>query len=95
MASTPVRGRSLSSIDARRRRRRILVTLIIGALATFVLAVYFGGVALVVHLLVDALLLAYALLLVQHQRTSEERLSPVDVDGSTNEPWSAASSGRR
>ncbi len=90
-----MRGRSLSSIDARRRRRRILVTLIIGALATFVLAVYFGGVALVVHLLVDALLLAYALLLVQHQRTSEERLSPVDVDGSTNEPWGAASSGRR
>ena len=90
-----MRGRSLASIDARRRRRRILVTLIFSALATFVLAVYFNGIALVVHLLVDALLLAYALLLVQHQRTREERLSPVDVNGSTNEPWSAASGEHR
>ena len=95
MASAPMRGRSLASIDARRRRRRILVTLIFSALATFVLAVYFNGIALVVHLLVDALLLAYALLLVQHQRTREERLSPVDVNGSTNEPWSAASGEHR
>lgn len=95
MATTPMRGRSLSSIDARRRRRRILVTLIFSALATFVLAIYLGGIALVVHLLVDALLLAYALLLVQHQRTREERLSPVDVNGSANEPWSAASGEHR
>ncbi len=95
MASTPVQGKSLPSIDARRRRRRILITLIFSALATFVFAVYFGGLALVVHLLVDALLLGYALLLVQHQRTREERLNPIDVDSPQTHSWDVASGGHR
>ncbi len=84
-----------TSIDARRRRRRILVSLIFSALATFVLAVYLGGIALVIHLVVDALLLAYAMLLVQHQRTSEERLNPIDVDGPQSHSWDVASGGQR
>ena len=95
MASNPARGMPRTSIDARRRRRRILVTLIISALATFVLAVYFAGIALVVHLLIDALLLGYAMLLVQNQRTREERLNPIDVDSPQTHSWDLASDGRR
>ncbi len=95
MGSNSTRGIPRTSIDARRRRRRILVTLIFSALATFVLAVYFGGFALVVHLLVDALLLAYAMMLVQNQRTREERLNPIDVDGQQGHSWDVASGGER
>jgi hypothetical protein len=95
MVSNSARGIPRTSIDARRRRRCILVTLVFSALATFVLAVYFGGVALVAHLLVDALLLAYAMLLVQHQRTREKRLNPIDVDGPQTHSWDAASGGHR
>ena len=95
MGSNPARGMPRTSIDARRRRRRILVSLIISALATFVLAVYFGGTALVIHLLVDALLLGYAMLLVQHQRTREERLNPIDVDDPQARSWDVASGGHR
>lgn len=95
MASTPTRGMYRSSIDARRRRRRILVTLIAAALVSFVVAVYANGFALVVHLLIDALLLGYAMLLVQHQRTREERLNPVDVDAQQTHSWDVASGGQR
>ena len=95
MASNSTRGIPRNSIDARRRRRRILVTLIVGALASFVLAVYLGGFALVVHLLIDALLLGYAMLLVQHQRTREERLNPIDVDAPQTRSWDVASGGQR
>ena len=95
MAPSPVRGMPRTSIDARRRRRRILVSLIVGALATFVLAVYFGGFALVVHLLIDAMLLGYAMLLVQHQRTREERLQPIDVENPNPGSWGVASGGER
>lgn len=95
MASNSNRGIPRTSIDARRRRRRILVTLIVGALASFVFAVYLGGFALVVHLLIDALLLGYAMLLVQHQRTREDRLNPVGVDDSQPRSWDVASGGQR
>ncbi len=95
MASSGTRGIPRTSIDARRRRRRILVTLIVAALATFVLAIYLGGFALVVHLLVDALLLAYAMLLVQHQRTREALLNPVEVTTPDAQNWGVASGGRR
>ena len=95
MGSNSTRGIPRTSIDARRRRRRILVTLIFSALATFVFAVYFGGFALVVHLLIDALLLGYAMMLVQHQRTREERLNPIDVDAPQPRSWDVASGGQR
>ncbi len=95
MASHSNRGVPRTSIDARCRRRRILVSLVFSALATFVLSVYFGGFALVAHLLIDALLLAYAMLLVQHQRTREERLNPIDVDAPQTQSWDVASDGQR
>ena len=95
MDSNSTRGIPRTSIDARRRRRRILVTLIAGALASFVLAVYVGGFALVVHLLIDALLLGYAMMLVQHQRTREQRLNPIDTDAPQTHSWDMASDGRR
>lgn len=95
MGSNSTRGIPRTSIDARRRRRCILMTLIFSALATFVFAVYFGGFALVVHLLIDALLLGYAMMLVQHQRTREERLNPIDVDAPQSRSWDAASGGQR
>ena len=75
--------------------RGILVALIVGALASFVLAVYLGGFALVVHLLIDALLLGYAMLLVQHQRTREERLNPINVAAPQTRSWDVASGGQR
>ncbi len=72
------------------------MALIAGALASFVLAVYLGGFALVVHLLIDALLLGYAMLLVQHQRVREERLNPIDVEAPpVARSWDVASDGRR
>lgn len=95
MGSNSTRGIPRTSIDARRRRRRVLVTLIFSALATFVFAVYFGGFALVVHLLIDALLLGYAMMLVQYQRTREERLNPIDVDAPQSRSWDVASGGQR
>ncbi len=75
-----------SSIRARHRRRRVLVMLIGAVLVSFVLAIYFGGIALLVHLLIDAILLAYAMALVQHQRMREERLKPIDVGQMHTEP---------
>ncbi len=95
MASTSPRIMPRSSIDARRRRRRILVTLIVGALVSFVMAIYWGGPALVAHLVIDAMLLAYAMLLVQYQRTREERLRPVEMDTSVPQPRRAVSGGQR
>ncbi|MDE0116567.1 MAG: hypothetical protein OXT07_08100 [bacterium] len=95
MASPAARGIPRTSIDARRRRRRILVSLVVGALASFVAATYLGGFALVVHLLIDAMLLAYAMLLVQHQRTREERLSPIDAEPPQSRMRDAASGAQR
>lgn len=95
VASPATRGIPRTPIDARRRRRRILVSLIVGALASFVAAIYMGGIALAAHLLIDAMLLAYAMLLVQHQRTREERLSPIDADPPQSRMRDVASGGWR
>ncbi|MXW42973.1 MAG: hypothetical protein F4X48_00360 [Acidimicrobiia bacterium] len=69
-----------SSMNARHRRRRVLVSLIVAALASFVFAIYLGGLALLVHLVIDAMLLVYAMALVQHQRRSEERFKPFSTE---------------
>ena len=86
-----------SSVDARHRRRRVLVVLVAAALFSFVFAVYFGGPALLMHLVIDALLLAYVMALLQHQRRSEERLKLIKKDECSSdrtERWSTASGAR-
>ena len=58
--------------DARRRRRGVTIALGATAFATLLLAIAAGGAFIVLHLLVDAALLGYVILLVQYQRRLEE-----------------------
>ena len=65
---TMVAGRALSRRDVIRRRRDVLTTLLAAAGATFLLAVVLGGAVWMLHLLVDAALLAYVAMLLQLQQ---------------------------
>jgi hypothetical protein len=62
---------------ARQRRRVVLVSLLGVAVFTLLLAVAFGGAAIVVHLLVDVALVTYVVLLVRIQQRSMEREAKV------------------
>lgn len=65
-------GRSgLSSEQARVRRRAVLVGLAAFALLTLVMAVSLGGAWLVLHLLADAALLGFVVVVVAYQRAVE------------------------
>lgn len=63
--------------DARNRRRQVLTTLTAAASVTAAMAVLGGGSMVALHLLVDALLVTYVVLLVRIQRTAVERRSKV------------------
>lgn len=63
--------------EARRRRRDVLYGLLGAAFVTFSLAVVAGGGFVWLHLLVDALLVAYVVLLVRAQRLAQERRAKV------------------
>jgi hypothetical protein len=65
--SMPV-GARVTSEQARVRRRNVLAALAGAAALTLLPAVAFGGLAVMLHLLVDAALLGFVLLLVQYQR---------------------------
>ena len=65
--SMPMSGR-VTSEQARARRRTGLAALAGAAALTLLPAVAFGGLAVMLHLLVDAVLLGFVLLLVQYQR---------------------------
>ena len=92
------RGR-VTAEQARLRRRNVLVALAGAAALTLFAALAFGGTAVVVHLVADALLLGFVLVLVQYQREIEiERtrrlpvyappspLAPTGTDGSSEVP---------
>jgi hypothetical protein len=61
-------GSRVSSERARLRRRNVLLALVGAAVLTLAAAVGAGGMFIVLHLLFDAMLLGYVLLLVQYQR---------------------------
>jgi hypothetical protein len=65
------RGR-LARMDAKRRRRDILVTLLAASGLTLVLGLVLAPV-LVLHLVIDVLLVAYVALLLRAKRVAEER----------------------
>lgn len=75
VASVPRGGMCLA--DARRRRRDVLYALVGTAFVTLALAVIVGGGFVWLHLLVDALLVAYVALLVRAQRLVQERRAKV------------------
>lgn len=62
----------LARIDAKKRRRDILVTLLAAAGITLVLSLLLPAV-FVLHLTIDALLAAYVALLVRQRKLAEER----------------------
>ena len=62
----------LARLEAKRRRRDILVTLLAAAGLTLVLGL-FATPVLLLHLVIDALLGAYVALLVRQRRIAEER----------------------
>ena len=62
----------LARMDAKKRRRDILVTLLASAGLTFLLGLLMPQV-LVLHLLIDALLAGYVALLVRQRKLAEER----------------------
>jgi hypothetical protein len=73
----PRRTAGMSLSEARRRRRDVLFALGGAALVTLMLAVVAGGVFLWAHLLADALLAAYVVLLVRSQQLANERRAKV------------------
>ena len=68
---TAVAG-GLSSSAARRRRRKVLIGLGGAAFVTLFAALTAGGMWVMLHLLIDALLLGFVLLVVQYHRAIEE-----------------------
>jgi hypothetical protein len=74
----PMVRRSVMTLDeARKRRRDVLYSLGGAALVTLALAFAAGGMLLVLHLGVDALLAAYVVLLARSQRLAAERRTKV------------------
>jgi hypothetical protein len=70
--STQAQRARLARMEANRRRRDILVTLLAAAGLTLVLGLVMAPV-LLLHLVIDALLVAYVALLVRQRRIAEER----------------------
>ena len=66
----------IARMEAKKRRRDILVTLLAAAGLTFLLGLVLPQV-LLLHLLIDALLGAYVALLVRQRRIAEERTTKV------------------
>ncbi|MEZ5247547.1 MAG: hypothetical protein R2707_20830 [Acidimicrobiales bacterium] len=59
--------------EAARRRREVLVALVVAAVLTFFAAVAIGGVAVLVHVVVDLALAAYGYAVVQRRNDEAER----------------------
>ena len=87
-----------TATDAARRRREVLMGLGVAAVLTLFAAIGMGGVAIVLHLLVDVALVAYGYLLVQRRNTAAEReikvhmLYPERVGAPAPEPVRAVGS---
>ena len=78
----------LARIDAKKRRRDILVTLLAAAGLTLVLSLVLPSVFLL-HLLIDGLLAAYVALLVRQRKLAEERSMKVRYLGDARRPAAA------
>jgi len=70
-------GPASSADQARLRRRNLLVALAAAALGTLVLAATMGGMFIALNLLVDVVLLGFVILLVRHQKVSQDRAQKV------------------
>jgi hypothetical protein len=81
----PVDRARLARLDARKRRRDILVTLMAAAGLTFVVSLLMPKVFLF-HLFIDALLVAYVALLVRQRKLAEERSMKVRYLGDARRP---------
>ena len=80
----------LARMDAKKRRRDILVTLLAAAGLTLVLGLLMPPV-LLLHVVIDALLGAYVALLVRQRRIAEERSMKVRYLGDARRPAQARS----
>ncbi len=63
----------LSARAARKRRREVLYTLLAASGLSFLMAMGLGGPVLLLHLMIDAALVAYVALLIRHQKLKAER----------------------
>lgn len=73
----PLPGAPTGRAAARKRRRDVLVGLVATAAFTFLLALAFGGILVLVHLAVDVALAGYVFLLVQLRKLASERSTKV------------------
>ena len=85
----PVDRARLARLDAKKRRRDILVTLLAAAGLTLVLSLVLPAVFML-HLAIDALLAAYVGLLVRQRKLAEERSMKVRYLGDARRPAAAA-----
>jgi len=81
----PVDRARLARIDAKKRRRDILVTLLAAAGLTLVMSLLMPKVFLF-HLFIDVLLVAYVALLVRQRKLAEERSMKVRYLGDARRP---------
>ena len=86
----PVDRARLARIDAKKRRRDILVTLLAAAGLTLVLSLVLPAVFML-HLVIDVLLAAYVALLVRQRKLAEERSMKVRYLGDARRPVAARS----
>lgn len=86
------RGR-LARIEAKKRRRDVLLTLLAAAGITLVMAIFLPQV-LLFHLLIDVLLVAYVGLLIRHKKVTEERAMKVRSMGPARARRQAPAAGR-
>ena len=97
MARMPVQGQAqrarLARMEAKKRRRDILVTLLAAAGLTLALTLVLPQV-LLVHLFVDALLGGYVALLVRQRRVAEERAMKVRYLSNARRPAPTAAPAR-
>lgn len=84
----PVDRARLARIDAKKRRRDILVTLLAAAGLTLVLSLVLPAVFML-HLVIDVLLAAYVALLVRQRKLAEERSMKVRYLGDARRPAAA------
>jgi hypothetical protein len=69
---SPTRA-SMSLVDARRRRKNVLIALAGVAVATLVLIPFMGSTMVLLHVVADVLLVGYIGLLIRTQRLAAER----------------------
>jgi hypothetical protein len=90
---SPVAGQGqrarLARMEAKKRRRDILVTLLAASGLTLLLGMLAPSV-LLLHLVIDGLLVAYVALLIRQKRIAEERAMKVRYLSSARRPAASA-----